>query len=522
MRKRKWQMSVIPATMICVYLAAIFYINFAQMPSAYITDMYTDILVAVRMWEQKTFFPSNWIFGNQLYVAATPAVAALLYGICGNAVDAMSAASCVMTVGVLLSFDYMVKAAFPAGRERLFGAAAFLAIVLAFGDAIWAENGWQLLFTMCSYYACYAINAFLAFGCYLRCRSGKRLSWLTVAAVCVLSFAVGIQSLRQTAVMALPLVVLALWQLLRRKPGPLPGRTLTVAGAIFASNIGGNIARNFLNVRQEVFFGEIALTKGRDIPAAAWNSLKVALALFGENDPSPLRMELLALFLILAAVLLWRGRREMGEDAKSLLALLLLGALGVAGADTVTTMPVREIYYFMLYPLLACLAVYVFSNRQMVLKGAMLALLCAVFCTSFRADVLEPCRWARDGKYEIYHTISDDLRRGGYTTVYSGWNGGEKIAIAAMEDGEELRAGFWEYADTPFVPARYLCDTDLFEADPRHTAYVFFGAEETAYCKAAAAKRGIQLTLLLEYPDSDIYLYTAPVNLMEAFGADRP
>lgn len=527
-RKRIWEIvtAALLGAMVCAYLGAIFYINLAQWPTGFITDMYTDILVSVKMWEQKTFLPGDWIFGNQLYIAATPAVAALMYGICGNAVEAMAVASCIMAVGVVLSFDWMVKTVFPGRRERLVGVAALLGMVLLFGDAVQAQNGWQLLFTMCSYYACYAINAFLAFGCYLRCRSGEKLSWATVAAVCALSFAVGIQSLRQTAVMALPLAGMALWQLLRRRLGPKPGRPLAVAGAMFASNMAGNIARKFLDYRQEDILGRIGLTKGKDIPAAVWDSFKTGLSLFGEEQPNALHVVLLILFVLLAAVLLWRGRRELGNGTKTLFGLLLLGALGVAGADTVTIMPVRPIYYFMLYPLLACLAVYVFSNRCLAVQGAVLLALCGMFCVGFRGDVVEYCRWANSGEQEIYHTVSSDLRRGGYTTVYSGWNGCEKIAIASLKDGGNLQAGFWqgcswEYEVAPFVPVGHLCDVDIYQADPAHTAYVFFGEQGAEKGKAAASERNIPLTLILEYPESGIYIYTAPVNLMEAFGADR-
>ena len=39
--------------MILGYLAAIFCINLSVTPSCYTTDMYTDIMVAVEMWEEK-------------------------------------------------------------------------------------------------------------------------------------------------------------------------------------------------------------------------------------------------------------------------------------------------------------------------------------------------------------------------------------------------------------------------------------------------------------------------------------
>ena len=70
----------------------VFWVNFhgAQW---YNFDMFADASVAKRMAEQHTLFPENWLFGNQYYVIATPAIAALFCGIFRNSVFSMACAS---------------------------------------------------------------------------------------------------------------------------------------------------------------------------------------------------------------------------------------------------------------------------------------------------------------------------------------------------------------------------------------------------------------------------------------------
>ena len=59
-------------------------------------DMYADTLVARLMWEGKSLFPFAYVFGNQLYVIATPVLAALFYGMGSSQNTAMALATTVM------------------------------------------------------------------------------------------------------------------------------------------------------------------------------------------------------------------------------------------------------------------------------------------------------------------------------------------------------------------------------------------------------------------------------------------
>lgn len=513
-RKQIWHMAVtgLFAAMLCIYVLAIFYINFSQRPSFYVADMYSDVQVCVNMWEQKTLFPENWVFGNQLYVMATPVLSALIYGITADAFWSMAAASSVMAALVIVSFDWMLKAVFPRMTERLFGIVSFLALVAIFGDAVWATNGWQLFFTMCSYYACYAINVFLAFGCYLR----KDAKLPAVVLVCLMSFAMGIQSLRQTAVMVLPLMAMEFFRGVSclRQHEPIRSRSLYIASAISVSNIAGVIGKRFLNVRQVEIFGALHLRSLQDLPRTLWSSIQhiCALLFYFEEEPNIPCLLVLAAFVLLALILFVKTRRDTPATVKVLFSLLLLSILSISGIATVTTMHVRSIYYFMLYPLLACLAVYVFSIRHAAVKAGMILLLCAAFCFSCLTQVGLACRWAHNREYDYYYGISQDLLDRGYTTIYSRWDGCDKIAVASHG---ELRAGFWRFET--FEHTEYLFDSEVLKADPGEVAYVFFSEVEVGLGVEKAGTIQIELTPVTEYPERDIYVYTAPVNLMQIF-----
>lgn len=214
--KKSWPFWLLLA-MVLAYFALICAVNFFAPPSFYDSDMYTDMRYAQEMWKHKSIFPDGWVFGNQLYAVSTPVVAGLFYGLIRNPVLAMGLASTVLAALVLLSFEWMLRPVVSGREGRMAGVLAFLWMVLFFGDSWHSTDGWQLLFTMCSYYASYALCAFLAFGCYLRCENlHERRYQIILAVTCFLSFGLGIQSPRQTAVMTLPLMAVECLRILKR------------------------------------------------------------------------------------------------------------------------------------------------------------------------------------------------------------------------------------------------------------------------------------------------------------------
>ena len=511
----KWPMicSCICGLMLCFYLGAIAYLNLSLTPSFYMTDMYSDAMIAVEMVKEKTLFPETWHFGNQLYAIATPTITALLYTFLKDPFVSMAIASCLATLAVIFSFDWMLRAVFSNREERLIGIVGLLGIFVVCGDAILTLNGWHLMFTMSSYYACYAITVFLAFGCFLR--SHQRIPWVMLSITGLLSFAMGIQSLRQTAVMLVPLVGMAGFNMLcrfHRKEKVLSGDVL-VSAVLSVTNLAGLIAKQYINVKQTEIFGKISIKAFEDF----WGSFVGGLndmcdLIFRRNYALPIpRIAVLCAFFAITLVIIYLNRQD---KTAQLLALMVLSVVSILGIDVVMTMKVRDIYYFMLYPLIVCVIVYFFAKGNQRAKVLYLVVLCVLFVQSSAKNVFPYLKDARYKEYSGQVQICDDLMDRGITTVYSQWNCGEQIAVAS---GGEIQAGFWGDPLDVFAKVPYLCNSDVFDADADHVAYLFRSQEEVDVAISKAAEKGVELVPLTEYPGIPIYVYTASENLMLLF-----
>ena len=254
--------------LLVAYFTAFCIINFAGFSQFCTGDMYEDTYVARLMWEQKTLFPDGWVFGNQFYVFATPVLAALFYGITGSMNLAMALATTAMTAAMLAAFWWMLLP-FTERRERLLGTAVLVAAVM--GPDLFNDIEPQIFYIFASYYAAYAITLFVVFGDYLRVRTGRRSALLSPGFVIalILSFCTGMNSLRQTAVMVLPLIVLegawfasgALWA--RRFGGtverpPVPGMFHVLS--ISAANLLGCVVIRLISPAQVTIFSGYDLT----------------------------------------------------------------------------------------------------------------------------------------------------------------------------------------------------------------------------------------------------------------------
>ncbi len=223
------------------FFAVFAVINFYGLEKFIDGDMYADMLVARHIWEQKTLFPEGWVFGNQYYIVATPVVAALFYGICGSMNLAMNLATTLMSLFIIVSFFYMLRPFVKRESELIFALLALVAAVIVPNAMREAEG--QLFFTLASYYACYLITLFVVFGDYVRAvqgKHGRRLGALLLAAF--LSFCTGMQSIRQTLIMVMPIIcveiLLTAWRGLRKEKAVNPASLMRCA-VYTLSNLAG-------------------------------------------------------------------------------------------------------------------------------------------------------------------------------------------------------------------------------------------------------------------------------------------
>ena len=507
---------------LAAYLCAICMINFSDIPSFYDTDMYADIYYAMKVWKSKSIFPENWVFGNQLNAVSAPVLASLFYGLTADPVLSMAIAATVMSLFVILSFDWMLKPVFKSLNSRLSAVVVLMALVLFCGKAIEGNIGWSMLFTMCSYYSGYTIAAFLAFGAYLRpdlLSDWKRAALFAV--ICAMSFGMGIQSIRQTVVMVAPLVAVEGLAMLTRvcREGwrkCLNKNSLIIVGGITVSNLLGLIFVRLIEINQVEILGSIELNRLSELPGQIKQALITFCALLlNESLDSLAIMGCIGILCILSAI--WIVKRFLeSKNQKGMILLLLLSfsVLVIAVIDVMTAMLFASRYYFMVFPLIAYLAAdYVEFGKKPVKAIVMSAIvLLAVFAGV--KELAAPCKQIFSGEPDPYTEVGAYLVDQGYPIVFTEWDHGEKAAIAA--DGK-VTASFWLDQDRPFVPVEYLSDPAIVSGKPEDCVYLFEGERAVDFAMEAAQSKGVTLELLHHFEDSDIYLYTAPVNLMLLF-----
>ena len=507
---KKHSLSLFCGLILCIYFVSVMIINFSGNPYFYSTDMYSDMCYATEVWEHKSIFPEGWIFGNQFYVVATPVLAALFYGIFGNPVIAMGIASTLMGICLLFSFNWMLKAVFPSVKHRLLGAAVFMSLLLAYGGPVYETKGWQLLFTMCSFYACYAITAFLVFGCYIR---GKNASVWAMILSCAMAFCTGMQSLRQTAIMLFPLAGAELLCVIKRcyKKEKLWNRRTVIAGLVTLFNVFGLILIRAMDIPQVEIFGNInTIPLGKAFENAHLAVIN-AFSLLADTDQ--LTATLLAVIGIFGIVF-FAYRFCITKNHFGALGICLLGLsiAGILALDIFTTMNVRSIYYFLLYPLIAFMVVCLYTSGSKWMQCLIVALLVITFMNGTNQKIEPVLQQAEQGN--TYGEVVSYLEENGITTVFSGWNRAEDIAIAS---GGKIKAGFWDGPTKPFVCVKYLCNPQVFDVAPENCAYVFFAGSEAQYAVDAARKANVDFTLIKHFPDRNVFIYTSSVNLMELF-----
>ena len=505
--------AIILSGVLLVYFIYMCYLNLSLTPSFYCTDMYSDILYSVRVWETKSIFPDGWVFGNQLYVIATPVLAALIYGIIGHPARAMAIATIIMALGVFASFLWMLRPVFEKIEERLLGLLFFIALVAYCGDAIYTVNGWQLFFTMCSYYACYMITAFICFGCFLRRREKPTRPRIVAFVFAVLfSFACGMQSLRQTAVMVLPMLavegIMQLKSLIKQKK--IEWQALIVTASMSLSNLLGLLVARLLSIAKNEIFSSTELLEKAELPSSVNISLTNMANLLTDKDHRGL-LFLMAVIITVVSLLQAKRLKDKSPNAWGVLVSLFgISVLGIFILDVHTKMYVRSIYYFMLVPLIALLPIYAY-RRWRLGKAITLVLLAMIVIGSYKITILPTSEIASKSETNLSYEISDMLLERGYTTVYSGWNQCEDIAIAS---GGRITAGFWDSSKDVFNPVTYLCDPSVYEVESEKCVY-YLRSDNRDIALQKAEEQGVTMTLVAEYPTWGIWFYEASENLMQ-------
>ena len=529
--------SIILALLLFAFLGLVFYINLSCNPEYYDGDIYNDINFAKEAWKAKSLFPANWVFGNQTYVVATPILAALLYGMIGNAVIAMAIASCIMTVLTVLTYEWMTRTLF-SYNERTAGFLFLIGFLLLKAHVATSQQGLQAFFTMASYYSCYLITAFIVFGCYVRIRQKKfdkkHISMLVIGAV--LSFGTGMQSLRQTAVMVLPLVACEILLIIifsvRNKKIALSSST-AFSALIFLSNVAGLIAVKFIEFSQNSIYGSTSFrTDPVDLLKNIMYNIEYVALTFG-LDSLKLIPRLIAsvpfLLIILVGVVLCvkdffkNGCRDQGVF--TLVMLLILGCAGVFASGVLTELVGRALYYFMIYPLFSVSVSYILVSlgKRQNIAASVIAVFAAAMLVFRTIGTVGEIKKGKD-ENSTAHQIADYMLENGYDTVFSVFglsgviDGAENVIIAS---NDELHIVQYKRADGRFAlkPVEYLCVKDDYKSRDNAKSLYLLREYELDKVGELAEKYGVTMTLKAQFGEA--YLYSLSDNIVELVAENK-
>lgn len=529
-KKSDITLSVILTILLLAFLGLVFFVNLSCNPEYYDGDIYNDINYAKEAWKAKSIFPKDWIFGNQTYVVATPVLAALFYGIIGNGFTAMAIASCIMTVLIVLTYDWMTRTLF-SYNERMAGFLFLIGVLLLKAHVATSQQGIQAFFTMASYYACYLINAFIVYGCYIRLRkgefSGKHIAMSVIGIA--LSFGTGMQSLRQTAVMALPLVACEILMIIiysiRDKKFAISSSTLFSA-IVFVSNIAGLIAMKFIEINQNSIYGTTAFVKSlKEFLEKGFFNVEYVVLTFG-LDSLELRVRLVVSTVFLLIILIgfilcvkdFFKNKCIDQGRFVLVMLLTLGCVSVFAAGVLTDVVNRALYYFMIYPLLAVCVSYIIVKYPGKRKAFFSII--AVFVAGMIAfRTVGAVGEIKNGKDEnsTAHQIANYMLDNGYDTIYSVFglsgimDGAENIIVAS---GDKIHLVQYKRVDRskPMKPVEYLCVKDGYKQWDNEKSLYLLREWELPKVRELAEKYGVEMTKQAQFGEG-LYLYSMSENL---------
>ena len=511
--RRDKLISLLAALGLLAFLSVFAVLNFRYLAVFCDGDVYTDMELAREMWLQKTLFPSNWVFGNQYYVIATPVFAAFFYGLTGSMTRAMALASTLMGLLLLLSLAWMLRPFLPRRSQRLCALLCFAAA--PFGTRLLLEPEGQLFFVLASYYACYAITLFVVFGDYVRALNRPEDPRpLPLLLALLLSFACGMQSLRQTAVMILPLLALEFFALLARlirREAPFPParrRALRRVFAYTAADLLGLLLMRLLRIpNQSIYEAPAGGLAGRLHPL--WAALRgisgLDAALYGEARPFFfLFFAAQLLCLLAAAVLVLRRLRSPGAPERLwLLCLISLGGALLAGL--VLPLKMREIYLFIWYPLLTVSFALLLARRERA--SLWLSLLCAALCIgNLCFSYGSSLRYAEELDDEAQRAFVRDAGEAGIRYVYGDWY---SLPYYAARADDALRCGFWDESTLDTV--NYLNLRDIYGEEENAAALYLMSPWHEAPFLRIAGERGVKVELFGRYGPCPAYRAEQPL-----------
>lgn len=464
---------------ICLFLTALFAVSifWINIHSAfwYDMDMALNAHIAKLMWNEKTFFPKDWIFGNQYFVIESPNLAAVFYGITHQTTLSMSLASSLWVLIILGTFVWCLKP-FVSRTSLIVGTMCLIGGIIFGTSAASYTKGLQVLYTMASYYACYLEVLLLSVGGWLRLYNRRQLHWAFWSLILLLNFAVGMHSLREMLILGIPLLILSglLFVINRSR---LERNTILLAFLIFLAEALGYLFIKHLHIPASPNIGAIQTEWSIDLFLANFvnsskNLLRISGIAFIKDGIRYLPLFLCALFVcgccFWALIDIFR-RKEMSPLTIFILfswfSILAVFGVGVFFFRT------RDIYFFIYWLLATLSVVYLIVSKSENVQTWLPALICLIaainYGYNFLPDFRDYHRYAPQMKETTQQLINE-----GYTTLY-----GDDCAVfaAASKDrivATPIRLNLEDSNSALLRIFPYNKDTSLYDEEHRRHSFV--------------------------------------------------
>lgn len=500
--------NLICMVLIIVFLFSFAIINFIGLNRIFDADMYADTLISKYIWESKSIFPDGWVFGNQCFVIGTPVIAALVFGICNDIFLSMKIATTIVTIIIVGVFVWAIK---PIVKKKYIYIGVLILLSSAIGCEIGKQFEGQLFFLTVSYYSSYMITLLITGGCYIRILTNTKLNGLITLISLFFSMACGMQSLRQTALMVIPLIMCC--AIYRKK------ELIKYALLITLFNIAGIILIKLIGPSFHTIYGSSTISSPKDwlesirvgfdaikkISGIRWLLKGNCVGLYG-----------LFLFSITALSILLSLFNKEKSNIAPLIYYFLFGMLSTIGASVITTVNLRYIYIFSYFPLVSISFIYLIdrlekkNNKTSEILGVLLTL------SLFAGSLLN---WSISYLPEVYEfmfiedksiekEIGNYINENNYKYVYGSW---EKLGkTMSYIDGDVIGGSF--YSDEPFKIVSYLNTNNIYSEKNNDSAIYILYDYEIEKATEYANTIGATLNRVKEFNNKEIQLYIYQIN----------
>lgn len=479
-------------------------------------------------------------------MVATPIWAALFYGITGNVNLGMVLATELMTVFILVSLYWVIRAFTKDTLVYLVGCLLLISSSIA-PNIPYSETA-QLFFIRASYYACYLVTLFVVLGDYIRSFQSNKprpFPWILSLLLC---YATGIQSLRQTVIMVLPILCVEVFFAFRRMLHRQKPWTRSNCGSLIRAvsyglaNIAGILTIQSFDIPHTLLYGDTEIASISEVPHRLYRVLEsfseitgLSLA-FGDRFSFRIAcISLLFIALFVGAAVLWLVHIKKQETPLEICWLVcLVGVIGICLSTVVTNTNIRTIYLFVWYPLTAFSGLVLLKKLSGWPKRILVLLICLLSLGNMFQGYTTGAEFALqnspsyagkafrrvrafgyksyafdDVEYENAKQMSQWLLDEGYEYIYGDWCVVPRIA--AQSNGQ-LKTGFWYQIEHTFEILEYLNRQDVYGPEENEKGVYIFTSELLEAGLLAAQEQGVTMEKVAQF--GDYFAYTSPVPLM--------